>query len=253
MSKYKKHIMIFTMVLSIVLLFVRCCNVQDGNNKKGEKIYLIKNFTSDNMSFISNYNMIVIDTLWTINQVDKLTDGSVYCSRYYKENATIIESDMAYKLEAIYQTVITYWKSLLMNDSTKYHVFNSIKNNNKFFFLGKLNISSNIDSYLILRESGRSCESMSQQDIFLLNVKNNKLFSFLLVFTKSNGIDDNITFEGFRHNNIFVYFRDIERKNIKKRFFGNKNIEETKKKLKNTDCILYKINDDGYIEIIERK
>ncbi|MDR2841265.1 MAG: hypothetical protein LBV75_08445 [Paludibacter sp.] len=216
----------------------------------------MKNFAKDSVSFVFESDKHIKDTVFVINHYDMLSEDFFYNGKLIISYASILDSVVSCRIEAIKTNTQNYFMSIAIKDTTKLTNYDSVKIDNtyeKYYFCGKLSLQKNIESYVFLTQKEyrkNNTVEIGDQSLWLFNVRDNIVTSVSELFYKSQGIETVFYQETFRENNIFVHFSNENRKTIKKRFFGNKTLKKTKEALKNIDCILYKVNEDGYIEII---
>ncbi|GHT18040.1 hypothetical protein FACS189429_3570 [Bacteroidia bacterium] len=243
----------------IVYFFVTSigCMKKQRNVEEKENLFATKNCLQDSVYFPYNSEKHTNAVFWGINHYDTLNSDLVN-GKYKNTSCFLVDTIISSKIAAMRTNTQNYLMSQVLNDTTKLTNYDYIEINNsydKYYFCGNLLLSQNFNSFIFLNQKEfrqNDTVYLGNQSIWLFNVKNNIIVSVAELYHKGQGIETTFYMESYREGNVFVNFSDINREKIRKRFFGNKNIEETKKKLKNTDCILYKINDDGYIEIIER-
>ena len=223
-----------------------------ASKEKEESIFLaMRNFVTDSVLFnfkADEYN-IVNDDFWGVNGHDSNT-----ISKYYNKSAVLLTYHDASKVDAMITNMLNYLESIIMNDSTKRTNYTTTKINesyDKYYFCGKLLLHKGFESYVFLNNIEITRDNMFEigdQTLWLFNVKEGLLLSISVLCNNPRRMQG---WTGtFRENNVFVYFGKDEYKKTKKRFFNNQSIEKTKKRLKNIDCNLYRVNEDGYIEIL---
>ena len=217
---------------------------------------IMKNFTADSISFDIETDRFYIDDSLFLGKNEtapmnyKDIDG---CS-----SAVLLTNQDAAKVGAIIEYAANYFFSEALNDSTiktDYKVIEIDSLCYKYYYCGNLSLHPGIESYIILKTTDKQIFN-NGQSLWLFNVKKGRLSSvselFIVHHTPFSSYRD---YEGsFRDNNIFIYFEVNDREEIQKiqeRFFNSQSLNKKKRRFKNTECELYVVNADGYIEIIK--
>ncbi len=192
-------------VLTVLLstLMISCASVDKSNIN-----FLYENYTEEEV-------VLPKDSIFNLEDSFYTDDILIKKESFLNENNHRIVGelyDYLYNLD-----VINQWKGLKdlglepFSSYTREEIVSKMKETTRIAFLGKLNLSKNYNSYLIVVSTGKT-DAFAHREAFLINVADSKVSSITSISVYSNGDDSAVYYYTMKSKNGFFIQTDKELK-----------------------------------------